>query len=72
MEVLKSPFSKGGFRGSIKRLYNPPCPPLEKGGGYFPTVRFWLVQYDAEIDYDIKRKSKRYYNVGANTRFVPT
>jgi hypothetical protein len=30
--VLKSPFSKGGFRGIIRWLYNPPCPPLKKGG----------------------------------------
>jgi hypothetical protein len=30
--LFKSPFSKGGFRGIIKRLYNPPCPPLKKGG----------------------------------------
>jgi hypothetical protein len=33
-KAQKSPFSKGGFiiRGIIKRFYNPPCPPLEKGG----------------------------------------
>jgi hypothetical protein len=30
--LLKSPFSKGGFRGIIKRLSNPPSPPLKKGG----------------------------------------
>ncbi len=29
---IKSPFFKGGFRGIIKGYYNPPCPPLEKGG----------------------------------------
>jgi hypothetical protein len=29
---VKSPFFKGGFRGIIKRLSNPHCPPLEKGG----------------------------------------
>jgi hypothetical protein len=28
----KSPFFKGGFRGIIKHLLNPPYPPLEKGG----------------------------------------
>ncbi len=31
-EALKSPFLKGGFRGIMRRLFNPPCPPLEKGG----------------------------------------
>ena len=30
--AFKSPFSKGGFRGIIKGLCNPPCPPLGKGG----------------------------------------
>ena len=30
--LLKSPFPKGGFRGIIRRLHNPPCPPLKKGG----------------------------------------
>src|SRR4030067_31933 len=29
---FKSPFPKGEFRGIINRLFNPPCPPLEKGG----------------------------------------
>src|SRR5450759_3185733 len=28
----KSPFFKRGFRGIIKHLFNPPYPPLEKGG----------------------------------------
>jgi hypothetical protein len=32
MELYKSPFSKGGFRGIIKAL--PPLPPLRKGGKY--------------------------------------
>ena len=30
--VLKSPCLKGGFRGIIGWLYNPPCSPLKKGG----------------------------------------
>jgi hypothetical protein len=30
--VLKSPFPKGGFRGIINRLFNPPLPPFRKGG----------------------------------------
>jgi hypothetical protein len=34
---FKSPFFKGGFRGIIKPLFNPPCPPLGKGGNSFPT-----------------------------------
>jgi hypothetical protein len=29
---LKSPFFKGGFRGIIKGLSNPPLPPFRKGG----------------------------------------
>ncbi len=36
---FKSPFLKGGFRGIIKRLFDPPCPPLEKGGNSFLTYR---------------------------------
>jgi hypothetical protein len=31
---FKSPFFKGGFRGIIRPLFNPPCPPLEKGGDF--------------------------------------
>jgi hypothetical protein len=31
--VLKSPFFKGGIRGIIGGLFNPPYPPLGKGGG---------------------------------------
>jgi hypothetical protein len=29
---FKSPFFKGGFRGIIKRLFNPPLPSFRKGG----------------------------------------
>jgi hypothetical protein len=32
---FKSPFPKEEFRGIIKRLFNPPSPPLEKGGDPF-------------------------------------
>jgi hypothetical protein len=32
LEALKSPFFKGGFRGIMKRLSNPPLPPFKKGG----------------------------------------
>ena len=32
-----SPFLKGGFRGIIKRFFNPPYPPLEKGGIKTPS-----------------------------------
>ena len=39
--VLKSPFSKGGFRGIIKDLFViPPDPPLKKGGNFHPAVHF--------------------------------
>jgi hypothetical protein len=38
---FKSPFSKGGLRGIIRRLYNPPYPPLEKGGD--PTANKTLL-----------------------------
>jgi len=45
---FKSPFLKGGFRGIIKRLFNPPCPPLEKGG-IFPLFKLiWIIQNGTE------------------------
>ena len=43
---FKSPLSKGGFRGIIRRLSNPPCPPLEKGGDYVRAYAAWLIQED--------------------------
>jgi hypothetical protein len=36
---FKSPFLKGGFRGIIKRLFNPPCPPFRKGGVLFSRFK---------------------------------
>jgi hypothetical protein len=47
--VFKSPFEKGGFRGIIKRLFNPPYPPSEKGGKYWPLSRFFLNQKPAYL-----------------------
>jgi hypothetical protein len=45
---FKSPFFKGGFRGIIKPLYNPPCPPLGKGGVILSQLKFpRIIQGDA-------------------------
>jgi hypothetical protein len=35
MELEKSPFSKGGFRGIIRALPNHPRPPNKKGKWFF-------------------------------------
>ena len=45
VEALKSPFFKGGFRGIMERLSNPPYPPLEKGGN--PRAFTWNSHYEA-------------------------
>ncbi|MHB9075576.1 MAG: hypothetical protein ACYC6G_18890 [Desulfobaccales bacterium] len=45
----KSLPSKGGFSRIIKRLFNPPCPPLEKGGDSPSAYTPWLIQNYAGI-----------------------
>jgi hypothetical protein len=42
--LLKPPFPKGEFSGIIKRLSNPPCPPLTKGGKILPFIGAFFLR----------------------------
>jgi hypothetical protein len=49
---FKSSLEKGGFRRISGGYINPPCPPFSKGGNYFPSQVFWLIQYEAEMGFE--------------------